>query len=141
MMKRFLGVAAAVVGLALAVPAMAVDFGAVLGGGTTAASSGSGVAARSGVVGGSAVLGITAINTGTVSAANGSVLSTNLTTAVPLANQSSVVQSHNAGSVTTLNSASLGLAGNLGGSGGSAGSSGGGTANGGYLGLGISLLP
>lgn len=140
MNKRFLSVAAAVA-VALASPAFAFDFGAVLGGGNTSANSAAGVGAQSSVVGGSALLGATTINTGTVSSANGSVLSTNLTTAIPLANQSSVVQQHNAGSVTTLNSASLGLAGNLGGSSGAAGSAGGGTAGGGYLGLGISLLP
>lgn len=140
MMNRFLALAAAAA-VAFASPAFAFDFGAVLGGGNTQASSAGGVGAQSGVVGGSALIGVTAINTGTLSSANGVAQATNLTTAVPLGNQSTVVQSHNAGSVTSLNSVSLGLAGNVGGSGGTAQSIGGGNAAGGYLGLGISLTP
>lgn len=140
-MRKFLLGAAAAASIALAMPAMAFDFGVVLGAGQTQAVSGGGVAAGSGAIGGSLLLGVTGIQASTISQSNGAVQATNVTTAVPLGNQSTVLHNHNAGSVSTLTGGSLGLAGSGGLTGGSAGSIGQGAAGGGYLGLGVSLKP
>jgi hypothetical protein len=88
----------------------------------TGATGSGGVGSTSGILGGSALLGATSGTVANTSAANGVVQST----ATP--GQSTVVQGYQSGSVSTLQSGSLGLAGNLGGAAGVAGVNGAGFA-------------
>lgn len=130
---------AAVAAILLAGSAQAFDFSAAIGGGVVNAGNVAGSNAQSGILGGSALAGVT---TGTAVNQSTSVAGTQ-STAVLGSNGfvGTVINQHQNTSVSSLNSASLGLAGNVGGASGSAGSFGVGNVGGGFLGLNVNLQP
>lgn len=153
MFKRF--ALAAVAAVVFALPAMAGDhndnhnvnhnvnngssLSGLVAGGVVGAGNVAGSSASSGIVGGSALAGITTGRVGNISTSDAATQAT--TVVVPGGIQSTVLNQHSNQSLSGIDSASLGFAGNAGWAGGAAASQGTGFASGGFLGLNVNIQP